>query len=54
MTKVEARGASGKKSVLAKNTALATPKLTGDERCEARNVTIEANLASAGSARNRL
>jgi hypothetical protein len=53
VTKFEARGGSGKKSVLAKKIALARPKLRGDERCKAQNVTNEAKVACAGFARNR-
>jgi hypothetical protein len=43
-----------KMPVLAKEMALAKPKLTGEERCEAQTVTNEAKVASAGSTRNRL
>jgi hypothetical protein len=41
----EARDASEKKSVLAKEIVLAKQRLRGDERCEAQNVTNEADLA---------
>jgi hypothetical protein len=43
-----------KMSVLANEIALAKQKLRGDERCEAQDVTNEAKVACAGSARNRL
>jgi hypothetical protein len=44
----EGRGAGvrpEKMPVLAKKIALAKPKLRGDERCDAQNVTIETELA---------
>jgi hypothetical protein len=47
--RAEARGCARKEMpVLAKEIALAKPKLRGDGRCEAQNVTNEPNLAMRG------